>query len=155
MRGVARCDCVCGMTHPLDPLGLEEFSTVAAILGREHGVGQGWRFASVELLEPTKSDLHAFEAGGPTPARKALAVCLNRSANSTHKAVVSLTDDRVESFEHIPGVQPNFTVDEFNECDQLLRTHPDLLAALARRGIHDIDLVFFDTWTYDFRKACF
>ena len=48
----------------------------------------------------------------------------------------------------MPGVQSNFTVDEFVECDQLLRTHPELLAALAKRGITDIDLVFLDTWTY-------
>ena len=75
-------------------------------------------------------------------------ICLERAANATYKSVVSLTDDRVESFEHIPGVQANFTVDEFVECDQLLRTHPDVIAALAKRGITDIDLVFMDTWTY-------
>ena len=62
--------------------------------------------------------------------------------------MVSLTDDRVESFEHIPGVQANFTVDEFVECDQLLRTHSDVIAALGKRGVTDMDLVFFDTWTY-------
>ena len=62
--------------------------------------------------------------------------------------MVSLTDDRTESFEHIPGVQANFTVDEFVECDQLLRTNPDVIAALAKRGVTDMDLVFFDTWTY-------
>lgn len=136
------------MTHPLDPLGHDEIRTVATILGREHGVGEGWRFASIELIEPAKADLRTFENGGPRPARRASAVCLDRATNTTHKAVVSLDDDRVDSFDHIPGVQPNFTVDEFNECDQLLRTNPELLATLARRGIHDIDLVFFDTWTY-------
>lgn len=62
--------------------------------------------------------------------------------------MVSLTDDRIESFEHIPGVQANFTVDEFVECDQMLRAHPDVIAALAKRGITDMDLVFMDTWTY-------
>ena len=75
-------------------------------------------------------------------------ICLQRANNATYKSAVSLTDDRVESFEHIPGVQANFTVDEFVECDQLLRTHPDVIAALAKRGITDIELVFMDTWTY-------
>jgi primary-amine oxidase len=141
------------VAHPLDPLSADEFATAAAILRREHdvqagGPGSGWRFASIELAEPTKAELRTFERDGTTPARRATVVCLNRTNNATYKSVVSLSADRVESFEHVPGVQANFTVDEFVECDQLLRTHPELLAALARRGIDDIDLVFFDTWTY-------
>jgi primary-amine oxidase len=137
----------------LDPLSADEFATAAAILRREHdveagGPGLGWRFASIELAEPTKVELRAFERDGTTPGRRATVTCLNRTTNATYKSVVSLSADRVESFEHVPGVQANFTVDEFVECDQLLRTHPELLAALARRGITDIDLVFFDTWTY-------
>ncbi|WP_413467986.1 primary-amine oxidase [Mycobacterium sp. RTGN4] len=141
------------MAHPLDPLSADEFATAAAILRREHeveagGPGLGWRFASIELAEPTKVELRAFERDGTTPGRRATVICLNRTTNATYKSVVSLSADRVESFEHVPGVQANFTVDEFVECDQLLRTHPELLAALARRGVTDIDLVFFDTWTY-------
>ena len=141
--------------HPLDPLDEAEIRAAAALLRREHGVHTagsgaelGWRFASIESIEPTKADLAAFEDGGTRPARRAEVVCFNRSANATYKSVVSLTDERVEKFEHVPGVQANFTVDEFAECDQLLRTHPDVLAALRGRGVTDVDLVFFDTWTY-------
>jgi primary-amine oxidase len=136
------------VTHPLDPLSADEFVAVAGILRRDHGVDSGWRFASIEMREPDKAELRAFDEHGTVPARRATVVCFERAENATYKSVVSLTDDRVESFEHVPGVQPNFTVDEFVECDQLLRTNPELLAALAKRGIDDIDLVFFDTWTY-------
>ncbi len=136
------------MVHPLDPLGPDEFTAVTEILGREHGVGDGWRYASIELAEPDKAALSDFEAGGAAPPRRAVVVCLDRTANATYKSVVSLTEGRAVSFEHLPGVQPNFTVDEFLECDQMLRSHPDFLAALAARGITDIDLVFVDTWTY-------
>ena len=142
------------MSYPLDPLGADEFTAVAETLRREHGVAPasgaepGWRFASIEMIEPSKAELADFDRGGPRPPRRAQALCLNRSANATYKGVVNLTDARVEVFEHIPGVQANFTVDEFVECDQLLRTHPDVVAALRGRGITDMDLVFFDTWTY-------
>ncbi|WP_273735522.1 primary-amine oxidase [Mycolicibacterium septicum] len=136
------------MDYPLDPLSADEFRAVAAILRREHGVGEGWRVASVELVEPSKAELAAFDGGGATPARRAAVICLDRSANATYKGVVSLTDDRVENFDHIPGVQANFTVDEFIECDEVLRRHPDVIAALAKRGITDLDNVFMDTWTY-------
>ena len=143
------------MAHPLDPLSAAEFSSAAAMLRREHGVAAsaepratGWRFASIELAEPTKAELRDFEQGGPAPARRATVICLNRATNATYKSVVSLSADRVESFEHVPGVQANFTVDEFVECDRMLRSHPDFLAALAKRGITDVDRVFMDTWTY-------
>ena len=51
------------MAHPLDPLNGDEFRAVASILQREHGVGDGWRFASIELAEPGKTELHAFDDG--------------------------------------------------------------------------------------------
>ncbi|BBX37765.1 tyramine oxidase [Mycolicibacterium mageritense DSM 44476 = CIP 104973] len=136
------------MSYPLDPLSADDFTAVAAILRREHGVDDGWRIASVELIEPSKSDLAAFDDGGPTPPRRAAVICLNRAENATYKGAVSLTDDRVETFDHVPGVQANFTVDEFVECDEVLRNHPDVIAALAKRGITDMDNVFMDTWTY-------
>jgi primary-amine oxidase len=141
------------VAHPLDPLSADEFATAAAILRREHevqagGPGLGWRFASIELAEPTKAELRAFERDGTTPGRHATVICLNRTTNATYKSVVSLGADRVESFAHVPGVQANFTVDEFVECDRALRAHPDVIAALAKRGITDLDLVFMDTWTY-------
>ncbi|WP_307786905.1 primary-amine oxidase [Mycolicibacterium mengxianglii] len=140
--------CVSVPDHPLDPLSGAEFAAVTALLGRDRGVGDGWRIACIEMLEPGKAELAAFEAGADRPPRRAAVLCLDRANNATYKSVVSLTDDRVESFEHIPGVQANFTVDEFHECDAVLRAHPDVIAALARRGITDMDLVFMDTWTY-------
>ncbi|ANW67845.1 tyramine oxidase [Mycobacterium sp. djl-10] len=134
--------------HPLDPLSADEFTAVSAILRRERGVGEGWRINCVEMVEPGKAELADFDGGGQRPARRALVLCLDRAANATYRSVVSLTDDRVETFEHVPGVQANFTVDEFHECDEMLRSHPDVIAALVKRGITDMDLVFMDTWTY-------
>jgi len=40
--------------HPLDPLSVDEFCRVRAALAKAHGVGPGWRFASMELREPPK-----------------------------------------------------------------------------------------------------
>ena len=100
------------------------------------------------MIEPSKAELAEFAGSGARPPRKALVLCLERAENATYRVVVSLTDDRIESFEHVPGVQANFTVDEFEECDRVLRAHPDVIAALAKRGITDLDNVFMDTWTY-------
>ncbi|CPZ50697.1 Probable copper amine oxidase [Mycobacteroides abscessus] len=134
--------------HPLDPLSAEEFTTVAKILAQTHDVGASWRYTSVELSEPSKAEVAAFDNNGTRPDRRALATCLDTTQNATYKALISLTSGEVLSWNHIPGVQPNFTVDEWEEADAVLRGHPDVIAALARRGITDMDLVFMDTWTY-------
>jgi len=133
--------------HPLDPLSAEEIRRVAAIVRRDRGVGDGWRFASIELKEPAKADLPALESGARA-RREAIVVCWNRADGQAYQATVSLTGDRVAAWRHLPGQQPNMTVDEWHECDVMLRSHPAVIEALARRGITDTSLVLSDMWAY-------
>ena len=133
--------------HPLDSLVEEEFRATAAILRRDQGVGESWRFAAIELLEPPKTEVKAWRPG-QVVQRRSFAVLWDRTTNQTYEAVVDLTGDRVESWTHQPGVCPNFTVDEYHEVDHVLHQHPEVLATLAGRGIADPSLVLFDVWTY-------
>src|SRR5260370_20958435 len=55
---------------------------------------------------------------------------------------------RVTAWEDLPGQQPNMTLDEWHECDEILRGHPLLIAALARRGITDMSLGLTEVWAY-------
>ena len=135
------------MTHPLDPLTAEEIRSAAAIVRRDQGVGPGWRFASIELREPAKADLPELEAGRQT-GREALVVCWNRGDGQAYRATVSLTADAVTGWQHLPGQQPNMTNDEWHECDAMLRDHPAVVEALARRGITDRSRVLADMWAY-------
>jgi primary-amine oxidase len=135
--------------HPLDPLSAAEIRQAVAVLRRDRAVGDRWRFAGIELAEPLKPELAAWRPGDPVP-RSALATCWNRDDGQAYTATVSLTGDEVTAFTHRPGVQPNATEDEWHEADVVLRAHPDIVAALALRGITDLDLVLFDTWTYGF-----
>ena len=130
--------------HPLDPLTADEIRRVATALRRDRGVGAGWRFASIELKEPDKAALGAGEAND----REAIAVCWDRADGRAYRAVVSLAGDEVTGWEYLPGQQPNMTVDEWHECDEMLRAHPALAQALARRGITDLSLVLTDMWAY-------
>jgi len=134
--------------HPLDPLSAAEIGAVAAVLRRDRGVEPPrWRFGVIELAEPAKAALRDGQA-----RRQARAVCWNRQSGDAYRAVVSLAVARagpeVTAWEHLPGVQPNMTVDEWHECDEMLRAHPRLIAALARRGITDMSLVLTDVWAY-------
>ena len=95
-------------------------------------------------------DGHAGQAGrtGERAPREALATCWNRDDGQAYRAVVSLTDSTVTAWEHRPGQYPNMTLDEWHECDEMLRGHPMLAAALARRGITDLARVLTDVWAY-------
>jgi primary-amine oxidase len=130
--------------HPLDPLTADEFRHVAAILVRDRAVDQHWRYASIELKEPAKD---VSRAGDPIP-REAVAVCWDRRDNRVYRAILSLTDDTVVSWTHLPGQHPNLTVDEWRESDDLIRTDPRMIEALARRGIIELDQVVTDMWGY-------
>ena len=133
--------------HPLEPLNGDEFRQVAAALRRDAGVSDAFRFASIELVEPPKADVLAWQPGDMCP-RQALAVLWDRGTSRTFEAVVDLLSDAVLSFTHVPGATPNFTVDEWHDCDAALRRMPEVAEALAGRGITDIDLCYFDVWTY-------
>jgi primary-amine oxidase len=130
--------------HPLDPLSGDEIRAAVAVLRRERAVGRDWRFGTIELREPSKQPLLAGEA----IPREAILSCWNRDDGATYRAVVSIGDDRVVSWEHRPGEQANFTETEFYECNEALRKEPRVLEALERHGIEDIERVLFDTWAY-------
>ena len=127
--------------HPLDPLSADEFRQAAAILRRDHGVGERWRFASIELKEPEKGVADRPARGDRRvlePRRTA-----RRTAPSSRSR-----DDRSLSWEALEGIQPNLTPDEWHECDEALRHEPRLIEALAKRGITDMEKVLIDVWGY-------
>ncbi len=134
-------------SHPLDPLTAGEIAQAAATLRRDRELPASWRFASIELAEPAKSDLPHLEAG-PAGARAAIVVGWDRTDGQAYRATVSLTGDAVTSWEHLPGQHPNMTSDEWHECDVMLLSHPSVIEALARRGITDMSLVLTDMWAY-------
>lgn len=134
-------------SHPLDPLSEAEFRATAAILRRDQGVGESWRFAAIELLEPAKTEVKTWRPGDVL-ARRSLSVLWDRDTNQAYEAVIDLGADRVDSWTHVPDACPNFTIDEFHEVDDALHEHPEVLARLAARGISDPSLVLFDVWTY-------
>jgi primary-amine oxidase len=133
--------------HPLDPLTADEFRAAAAILRRDRGVDDRWRFASIELREPAKDVVRGF-APGDAIRREARVTCWSRDEGTPYKALVSLTDDAVLSWEPVPGQQASMTLDEWHEAHEALIVHPAVVEALARRGLTDLDLVLIDTWAY-------
>ena len=139
--------CVGSGGHPLEPLGAAEVAAAVAILRRGGKITPTTRFVSVSLHEPSKELVHAFTGTNPPP-RKAFAVLFDNANNACHEAVVSIDGGVVESWRHIPGVQPTMTVDEQVECEAAVLASAEFRAALARHtGIEDTRLVMVDIWS--------
>src|SRR3954467_1289272 len=95
--------------HPLEPLAPGEISAATAILKAEKQLAPTARFVFVSLHEPPKA---AVQAGGGGP-REAFVVLYEKAERKTYEAVVSLTEQSVVSWQHIEGVQPPITAEEF------------------------------------------
>ncbi len=138
--------------HPLDSLSTEEFHRTTAALSAAGHLVPSRRFASITLSEPAKTDVLAWREGDPI-TRFSLSVLWDRADNRTYEAIVDLAEsgadaDSVHFFQHIPGVTPNFTLDEWHDCSETMKADPRVVAALGERGITDLDLVLIDVWAY-------
>ena len=133
--------------HPLDPLSRDEYRRSLEALRAAGALTDSCRFASVTLHEPPKKEMARWRDGDPV-ARRSLSVFWDRLDNQTREAVVDLVAGVVESVVAVPGVTPNFTVDEWYECEAAMKADPRVVAALAERGITDLALVVIDVWTY-------
>jgi primary-amine oxidase len=137
-----------GAGHPLDSLSSGELENAAQILRQQFG--EAIRFVSITLHEPSKLAIVAHQSGLSIP-RQAFAVLLDRKTELAMEAVVDLSAQSVASIKHLPaGIQPSVMLDEFFECERAVRQNPEFLAALARRGIKDAELVMVDPWSAGF-----
>lgn len=133
------------MRHPLEPLSATEVQQTIRLLKGAGKVTPTTRFVSVSLKEPAKDLVHG---GAKEPPREAYIVLFDNGTNTAHHAVVSLTQERVASFQSFPGMQPTMTVDEQVECEQAVLRSEAFKAALKKRyGVNDTSLVMVDIWS--------
>ncbi len=135
-----------GLHHPLEPLTAEEITTVVRILREGKQLGKTVRFVSVVLKEPKNEYVRTFSSNGEL-SREAIIVLFDNGTNKCFEAVVSLKEERITSWKHIPGVQPTMTADEQIECEKAVLESAEFQAACKRHGVKDIDLVMVDIWT--------
>src|SRR5204863_566489 len=108
--------------------------------------GRRVRFVTIALNEPPKQAV-LDGAAGDAVEREAFIAFLDSDAQKTYEAVVSLSQGRVLSLEHIPDVQPSIVIDEFLECEQACKASPEWQAAMRKRGVTDFDLCMVDPWS--------
>ncbi len=136
-------------SHPLDPLTEDEFRrTAAGLSGATRTCADSFRFAGHRAARAAQG-----RGEGLAPRRRRARAprspcCGTARTTPTWEAVVDLDRRPVTSWTQVEGVTPNFTVDEYHEVDEAMRAHPDVIAALAARGITDMSLVLIEVWTY-------
>lgn len=133
------------MKHPLEPLSSAEVKQVVTILKAQGKVTPTTRFVSISLKEPAKEVVHAGMEGLP---RLAFAVLFDNATNSCYEATVAITKNGMQSWKHVPGVQPTMTIDEQNECEQAVLASAEFKSALKKQyGSADTSLVMVDIWS--------
>jgi primary-amine oxidase len=131
------------MAHPLDPLSAEEILAAAQAV-RDHLPGSELLFSSITLLEPSKESLVAHRQG-ETPSRVARVVAVE-GHDGVLEGEVRLSPPQVVRWEHRPGVRPPLLFTESWNAIEAVRADERWRAALARRGITEVDKVQIDPW---------
>jgi primary-amine oxidase len=133
-------------SHPLDPLTPTEIRRASAAVRAAHDLGTGMMFETISLSEPAKDVVQGFRPGTPFP-RVAFVCAFDRTNGQVWEARVDLETDTVIDWRHVPGVRPRILVDDITLVGEVARADPRFHAALARRGITDIDNVQVDPWS--------
>jgi primary-amine oxidase len=137
--------------HPLEPLTAKEITSAVQFIKKQKNLSDSVRFAQVVLHEPPKAVVLNFKEGIKIN-REAFMILLDNETEKTYEAVVSITNEEIVSFEHIPDVQPGFLLEEFEECERVVKNNPDYQVALLKRGVTDPDLVMIDPWSAGYYK---
>ena len=120
------------LAHPLDPLSGEEIAAAVAAVRGAHDPQGRFRFVTVTLLEPGKSELAGWRQGDPFP-RLAEIVALDAATEGAYEGVVDVAGGELVRWERLPdGVQPAIAVEEYELCEPLVREHPDFRGRAAR-----------------------
>ncbi len=136
---------VAGASHPLDPLRAEEISTAVGLLRQSGSCSDAARFPYLALHEPPKETTRGFAPGDPVERQVRITVVDTPGATVTD-AVVSVTQGKVLSLQEIPDARPPLLIEESIRAIRVLKANPEWQAAMARRGIVDLDLVQVDPW---------
>jgi len=120
----------------LRPLSAMEMEEAVALVRAEPTYTPDARFVSVELEEPDKRRPHGD--------RRAVVEVYEPNARHFSRYVVSLRERRLVRLDDLAGSWPRIVARDFVACEAVVKQDPRFRAALARRGITDMDLVMVD-----------
>ncbi|HTI22684.1 MAG TPA: tyramine oxidase, partial [Kutzneria sp.] len=129
--------------HPYDPLDADEINAAVAAVRAGRPELTDPRFPLVRTDPPAKDTVRAGERG----RRAAFLVVYDRADAATYEARVDLATGELADWRHVPGVQPAIMIEEIMELEEIVKKDPAAVAALARHGVHDLELLQIDPWS--------
>jgi len=121
--------------HPLDPLTKDEILQCSEIVKKDCKEHPDLRFETIELYEPTKSSVKAFDKDPSVGVgeRKARAsIFYVGKGIGVWKIVINLSDGKVLSKEERPNARPMIQLDEFTEIEKVVQQDERVIAACAK-----------------------
>jgi primary-amine oxidase len=147
----------------LAPLSPAEISSVISTIKSKHPAltsRKGFLFVECGLFAPNKyAVLHsrsnelmfeALEGNMLEQAKKNMdwkrsAFVVMYSRGKTYEAVVRL-DGIIDSWVELEGVQPSMSAEEYEICENAVKSSPEVFEVLKKRGISGMDRVTVDAW---------
>ena len=124
---------------------MPRLEAAATILRDSHPAFAAARFVSIGLDEPTKDQVSAYVDGARSTGRPSWSF-VTRRERRTYEAVVSLSERRVVSLEHVPEAQTALTEQDFLDAERLLKGDERWQEAMRKRGVTDFEHVMIDPW---------
>lgn len=125
--------------HPYDPLTGEEITRAVDAVRGDGRLADGHWFSTITLDDPPGVDLTRSR-------RQARVVAVDRPDASLVEIMVDLASGAVQYWARHVGVRPAIGFGEALTAIVALHGHDGYRAALARRGITDLDQVQIDPW---------
>ena len=118
---------------------------------------EGALFAHIVLHEPAKDDLAQWKAGDPVDREVRVLVVPGPDARPASRSSCRSRTARCVEWRDGRGMRPALLMTEAMNAIFTTKEHPEYIAALARRGITDLDAVQIDPWPagvfgYDARR---
>ncbi|MGQ0434615.1 MAG: primary-amine oxidase [Microthrixaceae bacterium] len=127
------------MTHALEPLTAEEITVAVAAVRATGRLGDAARFSTITMDEPAKDLIDRAD-------RRARLIIVPGPECTLVEAVVALASGEVVSWVEREGVRPALGFEESFNAIIALHEHEGFKAALAARGITDLDKLQIDPW---------
>lgn len=138
------------VAHPLDSLTPNEILQCAKIAREDFEGETRLRFEMIELYEPSKAHVRAFDKDpsiGIGERKARVTVFFVGGGIGVWKMLISITNQQIISKELDPEARPMIQLDEFVAIEEAVKVDERVIAACAKRGITDMSLVCIDPWS--------
>ena len=133
------------VAHPLEMLTGDEIKRAVKILRESGRVPEAALFAHIVLHEPHKDELARWKPGDPVE-RRVRVVVVPGPGMDLHEVVVSVTKGEIVDWRDHADMRPTLLMTEAIGAVYTTKEHPEYIAALAKRGITNLDDVQIDPW---------